>query len=113
MIFQSFNLVERISVIKNVMSSFVPDLNPIQSILGIYPRECKLKALEALEQVDILDKAFERADNLSGGQQQRVALARTLVQNPSIILADEPVASLDPVTDKLWIILKRLTKVLA
>ena len=98
MIFQSFNLVERISVIKNVMSSFVPDLNPIQSILGIYPRECKLKALEALEQVDILDKAFERADNLSGGQQQRVALARTLVQNPSIILADEPVASLDPVT---------------
>ena len=98
MIFQSFNLVERISVIKNVMSSFVPDLNPIQSLLGIYPKECKLKALEALEQVDILDKAFERADNLSGGQQQRVALARTLVQNPSIILADEPVASLDPVT---------------
>lgn len=98
MIFQSFNLVERISVIKNVMSSFVPDLNPIQSILGIYPKECKLKALEALEQVDILEKAFERADNLSGGQQQRVALARTLVQNPSIILADEPVASLDPVT---------------
>lgn len=98
MIFQSFNLVERISVIKNVMSSFVPDLNPIQSILGIYPKKCKLKALEALEQVDILEKAFERADNLSGGQQQRVALARTLVQNPSIILADEPVASLDPVT---------------
>ncbi len=98
MIFQSFNLVERISVIKNVMSSFVPDLNPIQSLFGIYPKECKIKALEALEQVDILDKAFERADNLSGGQQQRVALARTLVQNPSIILADEPVASLDPVT---------------
>lgn len=98
MIFQSFNLVERISVIKNVMSSFVPDLNPIQSLFGIYPKECKIRALEALEQVDILDKAFERADNLSGGQQQRVALARTLVQNPSIILADEPVASLDPVT---------------
>ena len=98
MIFQSFNLVERISVIKNVMSSFVPDLNLFQSIFGVYPKECKIKALEALEQVDILDKAFERADNLSGGQQQRVALARTLVQNPSIILADEPVASLDPVT---------------
>lgn len=98
MIFQSFNLVDRISVIKNVMSAFVPDLNPLQSILGIYPKECKIKALEALEQVDILEKAFDRADNLSGGQQQRVALARTLVQNPGIILADEPVASLDPVT---------------
>ena len=69
-----------------------------QRIFGIYPKENKLKALEALRQVDILDKAYNRADQLSGGQQQRVALARTLAQSPDIILADEPVASLDPIT---------------
>lgn len=98
MIFQQFNLVDRMTVIKNVLAGFVPDLNMFQRIFGIYPKENKLKALEALRQVDILDKAYNRADQLSGGQQQRVALARTLAQNPDIILADEPVASLDPVT---------------
>lgn len=100
MIFQSFNLVDRTTVIKNVLAAFVPDLDPVKTIFGIYPEEKKLRALEALEQVDILDKAYVRADQLSGGQQQRVALARTLAQNPSIILADEPVASLDPITAK-------------
>ena len=69
-------------------------------MFGIYTKEEKLKALEALDKVGILDKAFVRADQLSGGQQQRVALARTLAQDPQIILADEPVASLDPVTAK-------------
>ena len=98
MIFQQFNLVDRMTVIKNVLTGFVPDLNMFQRIFGIYPKENKLKALEALRQVDILDKAYNRADQLSGGQQQRVALARTLAQSPDIILADEPVASLDPVT---------------
>ncbi|WP_420805666.1 phosphonate ABC transporter ATP-binding protein [Helcococcus sueciensis] len=98
MIFQQFNLVDRMTVIKNVLAGFVPDLNMFQRIFGIYPKENKLKALEALRQVDILDKAYNRADQLSGGQQQRVALARTLAQSPDIILADEPVASLDPVT---------------
>ena len=97
MIFQSFNLVERMSVINNVLTAFVPELSPIRSIFGIYPKEYKIKALESLEKVDILDKAYVRADNLSGGQQQRVALARTLAYNPNIILADEPVASLDPI----------------
>ncbi|MDO4778334.1 MAG: phosphonate ABC transporter ATP-binding protein [Tissierellia bacterium] len=100
MIFQQFNLVDRTTVIKNVLAGFVPELNPFQSLLGIYPKEMKIRSLEALRQVDILDKAYSRADQLSGGQQQRVALARTLAQNPSIILADEPVASLDPVTAK-------------
>lgn len=100
MIFQQFNLVDRTTVINNVLAGFVPDLNFFQKIFGIYPKDKKIKALEALRQVDILDKAYNRSDHLSGGQQQRVALARTLAQNPSIILADEPVASLDPVTAK-------------
>ena len=100
MIFQSFNLVTRTTVIKNVLTSRVPDLPFWRALLGAYPKEDKLAALEALDKVGILDKAFVRADQLSGGQQQRVALARTLAQNPKIILADEPVASLDPVTAK-------------
>ncbi|SDB83519.1 phosphonate transport system ATP-binding protein [Pelagirhabdus alkalitolerans] len=100
MIFQSFNLVNRTTVIKNVLVAFAPD-NPFwRTFLGVYTKKQKLQALEALEQVGILDKAYTRVDQLSGGQQQRVALARTLAQKPDIILADEPVASLDPITSK-------------
>lgn len=98
MIFQSFNLVTRSTVIKNVLTGFVPDLSWWRSLFGIFPQECKVKALEALDKVGILDKAYSRVDQLSGGQQQRVALARTLAQSPKVILADEPVAALDPVT---------------
>lgn len=100
MIFQSFNLVKRISVLSNVLTAFVPELPAWRKFLGIFPKENKLQALEALDNVHILDKAYTRVDQLSGGQQQRVALARALAQNPQIILADEPVASLDPVTSK-------------
>ena len=100
MVFQSFNLVTRTSVIKNVLAACVPDMPFWRVLLGAFRKEDKIRALESLDKVGILDKAYMRADQLSGGQQQRVALARTLTQNPHIILADEPVAALDPVTAK-------------
>lgn len=100
MIFQSFNLITRSNVLKNVLVSSVPDLKGWRKLLGIFTKEDKIQALDALDKVGILDKAYIRVDQLSGGQQQRVALARTLARNPEIILADEPVASLDPVTAK-------------
>ena len=98
MVFQSFNLVTRTTVKNNVLTSRVPDMPLWKSIIGLYSKEDKIIALEALDKVGILDKAYVRADQLSGGQQQRVALARTLAQKPEIILADEPVAALDPIT---------------
>ena len=100
MVFQSFNLVTRTTVIKNVLSACVPDMPFWRVLLGAFRKADKIKALESLDKVGILDKAYIRADQLSGGQQQRVALARTLTQDPQIILADEPVAALDPVTAK-------------
>ena len=98
MIFQSYNLVTRTTAIRNVLTSMVPDMPFWKVLLGAFSAEQKLKALEALDKVGILDKAYIRCDQLSGGQQQRVSLARTLNQDPTIILADEPVAALDPVT---------------
>ena len=111
MVFQSFNLVSRTTVINNVLSARVADMSFFRTLFGLFSREDKTQALESLDKVGILDKAYIRADQLSGGQQQRVALARTLAQNPRIILADEPVASLDPVmADVVMEDFKRINK---
>jgi phosphonate transport system ATP-binding protein len=97
MIFQHFNLVNRSSVLTNVLSGRLGYTNRLASLLNRFSGEDHEMALQALERVGITDQANKRADELSGGQQQRVGIARALMQQPRIILADEPVASLDPV----------------
>ncbi len=98
MIFQHFNLVKRRSVLDNVIAGRLGDLPVMQSLRGKFSSTVRDEAMEKLTIVGLADKAFARADALSGGQQQRVAIARTLMQRPKILLADEPVASLDPAT---------------
>ena len=100
MIFQSFNLVKRSSVLRNVLTGRVAYYPTWKSTFNLFSKEDKQKAYEALQRVDMADKVYSRADELSGGQQQRVAIARVLTQNPKIILADEPTASLDPKTSR-------------
>jgi phosphonate transport system ATP-binding protein len=97
MVFQQFNLVKRSSVMTNVLSGRLGYSNPWLSLLGIWSAQEIELAIKALERVGIPEKAHNRADSLSGGQQQRVGIARALMQEPKYILADEPVASLDPV----------------
>ncbi|ADI15027.1 phosphonate ABC transporter ATP-binding protein [Truepera radiovictrix] len=98
MIFQTFNLVKRSTVLRNVLSGRLGQANPALSLLGIFSEADIALAHDCLRRVGIPDKAFVRADALSGGQQQRVGIARALAQDPEIMLADEPVASLDPPT---------------
>lgn len=100
MIFQTFNLVKRSSVLRNVLSGRLGDLPAWKGVLSAFPREDIAYAHECLARVGIPEKAFVRADALSGGQQQRVGIARALAQKPTVMLADEPVASLDPPTSR-------------
>ena len=108
-IFQNFHLVGSISALENVCTGFLGVLPGPRSGLWMYPKAKRRVALELLDRVGLADRAFQRTDTLSGGQQQRVAIARALAQSPSILLADEPVASLDP--DSSAAVLSLLTRI--
>jgi len=111
MVFQQFNIVKRLSVIENVLSGGLGYQPGLRSALRIFSREEKRQALTNLKRVGLLDHAYKRADQLSGGEQQRVAIARTLMQQPAIVLADEPVSSLDPSLSRVVLdILKRVCR---
>jgi phosphonate transport system ATP-binding protein len=101
MIFQQFNLVGRLDVLTNVLMGRLAEIPAWRSLAQLWPEQDRALAMSALEQFDIASLAAQRADQLSGGQQQRVAIARALVQQPDIILADEPIASLDPRNTKV------------
>lgn len=111
MVFQQFNIVKRLSVIENVLAGGLGYQPRLKSSLRFFPLNEKRRALINLKRVGLLDHAYKRADELSGGEQQRVAIARTLMQDPAIILADEPVSNLDPRLSRVVLdILKRVCR---
>ena len=101
MIFQQFNLVPRLDVLTNVLLGRLNHRSTGANLLGLFSREERIQAIAALERLGIAQTALQRAGTLSGGQQQRVAIARALMQQPKMILADEPIASLDPLNAKI------------
>lgn len=101
MIFQDHNLVPRLSVMKNVLTGRLASMPLVPSLFQIFPTADMALAFDCLARVDLRDRAWDRADRLSGGQQQRIGIARALAQQPKAILADEPVASLDPKTARV------------
>ena len=111
MIFQEFNLVNNLSAINNVLTGVLNSSSKFLSMFYLFTKEQKLEALKALETVGLLNKAYQRVDELSGGQRQRVGIARAIIKRPKLLLADEPVASLDPKAANLIMsLLKKINK---
>ena len=111
MIFQEFNLVNNLSAINNVLTGLLNSSNKLLSLFYLFTKEQKIKALKSLDTVGLLEKSYNRSDELSGGQRQRVGIARAIIKKPLLLLADEPVASLDPKAANLILsLLKKINR---